>query len=132
MASAQKVVTVDVGTSTLKVGEFAVGRGGTLTLLRFGVTELGLDPNKEEDRAPAHHVRAGQSLQGRRACAAGMCSFPFPARASSCKFVKLPPVAADQVEQVVAFRGAAERPVPDQRGDVGLPNHADPRRRRGG
>ena len=52
MAAASKVVTVDLGTSTLKVGEFGISRGGGLDPAgRFGVAELGLDPNKEEDRA---------------------------------------------------------------------------------
>ncbi len=50
MASAQKILTVDVGTSTLKFAEFAVTRGGALTLLRCVTAELGLDPNKEEAR----------------------------------------------------------------------------------
>ena len=51
MAAAHKVVAVDLGASTIKFGEFSIGRGGALALLRFGVAELGLDPNKEEDRA---------------------------------------------------------------------------------
>ena len=64
MASANKVITVDLGTSTLKFAEFGVGRGGALTLLRFGVAELGLDPNKEEERAQVHHAHPGQAFQG--------------------------------------------------------------------
>src|SRR5471032_1043634 len=51
MAAANKVITVDLGTSTIKFAEFGISRGGGLTLLRFGVAELGLDPNKEEERA---------------------------------------------------------------------------------
>ena len=51
MAAANKVITVDLGTSTIKFAEFGISRGGALTLLHFGVAELGLDPNKEEERA---------------------------------------------------------------------------------
>ena len=36
MAAANKVITVDLGTSTIKVAEFGIGRGGALTLLHFG------------------------------------------------------------------------------------------------
>jgi type IV pilus assembly protein PilM len=111
MASAQKVVTVDLGTSTLKVGEFAVARGGALTLLRFGVTELGLDPNKEEDRGP-HITEAltelfkAQGVRGRDVllCVSGQSVF--------IKFIKLPPIAADQVEQVVVFEAQQNVPFP--------------------
>ncbi len=111
MASAQKIVTVDVGTSTLKVGEFALSRGGALTLLRFGVSELGLDPNKEENRGPhitqtLSAVLKAQGIKGRDVMLSVSGQSVF------IKFIKLPPVAADQVEQVVIFEAQQNVPFP--------------------
>jgi type IV pilus assembly protein PilM len=111
MASAQKVVTVDLGTSTLKVGEFGVTRGGALSLLRFGVTELGLDPNKEEDRGPfitaaLTKLFKDQGVRGRDV------KLSISGQSVFMRFVKLPPVAADQVEQVVAFEAQQNVPFP--------------------
>ena len=111
MASAQKFVTVDLGSSTLKVGEFALTKGGALTLLRFGVSELGLDPNKEEDRGPfvtsaLANLFKELGVRGRdvRLSISGQSVF--------IKFIKLPPVAADQVEQVVMFEAQQNVPFP--------------------
>jgi type IV pilus assembly protein PilM len=111
MAAAQKIVSVDLGTSTLKVGEFAVGRGGALTLLRFGVSDLGLDPNKEQDRGPLITATLAKmfkelGVRGREV------QLSISGQSAFIKFIKLPPVAADQVEQVVAFEAQQNVPFP--------------------
>jgi type IV pilus assembly protein PilM len=111
MAAAQKVVTVDLGTSTLKVGELGITKGGGLTLLRFGVSELGLDPNKEEDRGPfvtaaLAKLFKDQGVRGREVL------LSISGQSVFMRFVKLPPVAADQIEQVVAFEAQQNVPFP--------------------
>jgi type IV pilus assembly protein PilM len=111
MAAANKVITVDLGTSTLKFAEFGIGRGGALTLLRFAVTELGLDPNKEEERAkfitPAlaklfkeHRIKGREVL------------LSISGQSVFMRFVKLPPVDPTQVEQVVKFEAQQNVPFP--------------------
>jgi type IV pilus assembly protein PilM len=111
MAAAHKVVTVDLGTSTIKFGEFSVGRGGAMTLLRFGVAELGLDPNKEEDRSrfitptltklfKEHRIRGREVL------------LSISGQSVFMRFVKLPPVDAAQVGQVVTFEAQQNVPFP--------------------
>jgi type IV pilus assembly protein PilM len=113
MAAAHKVVTVDLGTSTIKFGEFGIGRDGSLTLLRFGIAELGLDPNKEEDRprfiTPTlaklfkdHGIRNREVL------------LSISGQSVFMRFVKLPPVDAAQVGQVVAFEAQQNVPFPIQ------------------
>ena len=111
MAAAHKVITVDLGTSTLKVAEFGISRGGALTLLRFGVAELGLDPNKEEERAKfitptlaklfkEHRIKGGEVL------------LSISGQSVFMRFVKLPPVDPAQVEQVVKFEAQQNVPFP--------------------
>ena len=111
MAAANKVITIDLGTSTLKFAEFGISRGGALTLLRFGTAELGLDPNKEEDRAkfitPAltklfreHRIKGGEVL------------LSISGQSVFMRFVKLPPVDPAQVEQVVKFEAQQNVPFP--------------------
>jgi type IV pilus assembly protein PilM len=111
MASAQKVLTIDLGTSTLKFAEFAVARGGNLTLLRFGVAELGLDPNKEEERAKfiaptLAKLFQGQKVKGREVL------LSISGQSVFMRFVKLPPVDPSQVEQVVKFEAQQNVPFP--------------------
>jgi type IV pilus assembly protein PilM len=111
MAAAPKVITVDLGTSTLKFAVFGVGRGGALTLLHFEVAELGMDPNKEEDRAKfitptlsklfkEHRIKGGEVL------------LSISGQSVFMRFVKLPPVDPAQVEQVVKFEAQQNVPFP--------------------
>jgi len=111
MAAAPKVVTVDLGTSTIKFGEFGISPGGALTLLRFGVAEIGLDPNKEEERAKFitptlsklfkdHDIRAKEVL------------LSISGQSVFMRFVKLPPVDPGQIEQVVTFEAQQNVPFP--------------------
>jgi len=111
MAAAHKVITIDLGTSTLKFAEFGISRGGALTLLQFGVEELGLDPNKEEERAKfitpalarlfkAHRIKGREIL------------LSISGQSVFMRFVKLPPVDPGQVEQVVKFEAQQNVPFP--------------------
>jgi type IV pilus assembly protein PilM len=111
MASAHKVVTVDLGTSTIKVAEFAITRGGALTLLRFGVTELGLDPNKEEERAKFITPTLAKLLKENR-IKGKQVLLSISGQSVFMRFVKLPPVDPAQVEQVVKFEAQQNVPFP--------------------
>jgi type IV pilus assembly protein PilM len=111
MAAANKVITVDLGTSTLKFAEFGIGRGGALTLLHFGVAELGLDPNKDEDRAKFITPTLAKLLKEHR-IKGGEVLLSISGQSVFMRFVKLPPVDAAQVEQVVKFEAQQNVPFP--------------------
>ena len=111
MAAAPKVITVDLGTSTIKFAEFGVGRGGVLTLLRFGVSELGLDPNKEEDRAKFITPTLSKLFKD-NGIKGGEIYLSISGQSVFMRFVKLPPVDPAQVEQVVTFEAQQNVPFP--------------------
>jgi type IV pilus assembly protein PilM len=111
MAAANKVITVDLGTSTLKFAEFGISRGGALTLLHFGVADLGLDPNKEEERAKfitptLAKLFKDHKVKGREVY------LSISGQSVFMRFVKLPPVDPAQVEQVVKFEAQQNVPFP--------------------
>jgi type IV pilus assembly protein PilM len=111
MAAAHKVVTVDLGTSTIKLAEFGVSRGGALTLLNFGVADLGLDPNKEEERAKFITPTLAKLLKDNRIKGREV-NLSISGQSVFMRFVKLPPVDAAQVEQVVKFEAQQNVPFP--------------------
>jgi len=111
MAAAHKVITVDLGTSTLKFAEFGISRGGTLTLLRFGVAELGLDPNKEEERAKFITPTLAKLFKEHRIKGREVL-LSISGQSVFMRFVKLPPVDPGQVEQVVKFEAQQNVPFP--------------------
>jgi type IV pilus assembly protein PilM len=111
MAAAPKVITVDLGTSTIKFAEFGIGRGGSLMLLHFGVAELGLDPNKTEERAKfitptLANLFKSNGIKG------GEVYLSISGQSVFMRFVKLPPIDPAQVEQVVAFEAQQNVPFP--------------------
>lgn len=111
MASVHKVVAVDLGTNTLKIAEFALARGGALTLLRFGVAEIGLDPNKEEERAGFITPTLRKLLKD-TGIRAREVALSISGQSVFMRFVKLPPVDAAQIEQVVTFEAQQNVPFP--------------------
>jgi type IV pilus assembly protein PilM len=111
MAAANKVITVDLGTSTIKVAEFGITRGGALTLLRFAVAELGLDPNKEEERAKFVTPTLAKLFREQRIKGKEV-HLSISGQSVFMRFVKLPPVDPAQVEQVVKFEAQQNVPFP--------------------
>jgi type IV pilus assembly protein PilM len=111
MAAPNKVISVDLGTSTIKVAEFGISRGGALTLLRFGVAELGLDPNKEEERAKFITPTLAKLLK-ERGIKGKEVVLSISGQSVFMRFVKLPPVDPAQVEQVVKFEAQQNVPFP--------------------
>jgi type IV pilus assembly protein PilM len=111
MAAAHKVITIDLGTSTLKFAEFGIGRGGALTLLHFGVAELGLDPNKEEERAKFITPTLARLFKQHRIKGREVL-LSISGQSVFMRFVKLPPIDPTQVEQVVKFEAQQNVPFP--------------------
>jgi type IV pilus assembly protein PilM len=111
MAAAPKVITVDLGTSTIKFAEFGLGRGGALTLLRMGVAELGLDPNKEEERAKFITPTLARLFK-ENGVKGNEVLLSISGQSVFMRFVKLPPVDAAQISQVVAFEAQQNVPFP--------------------
>ncbi len=113
MAAAKKIITLDLGTSTIKFAEFALAKGGALTLLRFGVAELGMDPNKEEERSKFIEPTLSKLFKDHGVKAKGAeVLLSISGQSVFMRFVKLPPVDPTQVDQVVAFEAQQNVPFP--------------------
>jgi type IV pilus assembly protein PilM len=112
MAAANKILVVDLGASTLKFGEFGIGKGGAMTLLRFGVAEIGLDPNKEEERAKFVTPTLAKLLKDNGIKPGVEIILSISGQSVFMRFVKLPPVDPAQVEQVVTFEAQQNVPFP--------------------
>ena len=113
MPAAQRVTTIDLGGSMVKLAEFAVAKNGGLTLLRFGVADLGLDPNKEEDRGKFITPTLEQILKAFK-LRGQTVNLSISGQSVFMRFVKLPPVDSAQVEQIVAFEAQQHVPFPIQ------------------
>lgn len=111
MAAAQRYLTVDLGASSLKLGEFLVDGGKTLTLTNYVVKELGIDPNKTEERFPFILEALGQAL-AETGIKPGPAVFGVSGQAVFTRFVKLPPVDVAQVQQMIVYEAQQNVPFP--------------------
>lgn len=111
MLKSKSFLTIDFGAGTLKVAEFEPSEDGGLRLLRFGVKPLGLAGSQEAARENTVKKALGEVIAeggfvGRQAnlCAPGFQVFS--------KFVKLAPVDASKVPQIMQYEAQQNVPFP--------------------
>ncbi len=111
MLNIKSFLTIDFGAGSLKLAEFAINEEGGLCLKSFIIQPLGLEGSQEASREKAIQ----QALQGVIAerdlkpkfvnvCAPGFHVFS--------KFVKLPPVEASKVGQIIQYEAQQNVPFP--------------------
>jgi type IV pilus assembly protein PilM len=111
VASAQRILTIDLGSSNLKAAAFQVDANGGLTLLRYGIKDLGLDPNKEQDRFP-FIVDTLQNILREKGLPSAPAYCSLSGQFAFTRFVKLPPVAPSEIDKMVVFEAQQNVPFP--------------------
>ena len=111
MLNSKSFLAVDFGAGSLKVAEFEQNEAGGLRLKQFGIKPLGLEGSKEDAREGAigkalQQLLAEKSFVSRQSnvCAPGFHVFS--------KFVKLPPVDASKVTQIIRYEAQQNVPFP--------------------
>lgn len=111
MLKSNRIITVDIGASKLALAEFVCGRHGAPQMMGYGIAPLGLAPEKETDPS-AYIVSALRDLMREHnikpapvfMCISGQAVFP--------RFVKLPPVTGDKIQQIVQYEAEQNVPFP--------------------
>lgn len=111
MFRSTRILGVDIGASSVKVGEFSVTAGGGLRLNNFHWGDLGLDPAQEENRGPAI-ISTIQLLLKERRIKAGPAVISVSGQSVFTRFVKLPTVEEKKVLQIVKYEAAQNVPFP--------------------
>src|SRR6266850_1199804 len=111
MLNSKSFLAVDFGAGSLKLAEFEVNDAGGLRLKQYGIKSLGAEASQETKRE-AIILKALQEVIAERGikakdvnvCAAGFQVFS--------KFVKLPPVEASKVTQIIQYEAQQNVPFP--------------------
>ena len=111
MLNQKSFLAVDFGAGTLKVADFEVNEVGGLRLKEYGMKSLGPEGAQDATREAAI-LKALQALiaekgiksKGVNVCAPGFHVFS--------KFVKLPPVEASKVTQIIEYEAKSNVPFP--------------------
>src|SRR5476651_2318916 len=111
MLNSKSFLTVDFGAGSLKLAEFEVNEAGGLRLKTFAIKPLGQEGSAEATREATilkalqeTLVEKGVKAKGVNVCAPGYHVFS--------KFVKLPPVDATKVTQIIQYEAQQNVPFP--------------------
>src|SRR5450432_2552019 len=111
MLNLKSFLTVDFGAGSLKLAEFEVNESGGLRLKTFAIKSLGAEGAAETTREATILKALQEALveKGIKAKAVNVCAPGFHVFS---KFVKLPPVEASKVTQIIQYEAQQNVPFP--------------------
>lgn len=111
MLKSKTFLGIDFGAGTLKVAEFEPADGGGLRLLRFGSRSLGL-PGSQDAARDGVLKRALTELLAEGGFVSRQANISAPGYQVFSKFVKLPPVDASKISQIIQYEAQQNVPFP--------------------
>jgi type IV pilus assembly protein PilM len=111
MLNTKSFLAVDFGAGSLKLAEFEINEAGGLRLKNFSIKPLGLEGAQESSREATvlKALREVLAETGTRARNINVCAPGFQVFS---KFVKLPPVDAGKVTQIIQYEAQQNVPFP--------------------
>lgn len=111
MASPKRFLSLNLGMQTVGMAEFTTDSKGGLVLGAFNLTELLADPAAEASRIAQLRIAIGEMLAGTKR-RHGKVNYAISAQSVFTRFVKLPPVEQDKVDQIITFEAQQNVPFP--------------------
>jgi type IV pilus assembly protein PilM len=111
MLNSKAFLAVDFGAGSLKLADFEVNEAGGLRLKQYGVKSLGAEGAQEGSRE-AVILKALQDLISEKGMKAKNVNVCAPGFHVFSKFVKLPPVDANKVTQIIQYEAQQNVPFP--------------------
>ncbi|MGA0332344.1 MAG: pilus assembly protein PilM [Kiritimatiellia bacterium] len=109
----KRILTLDVGASTLKLAEFHISKDHQLELAKYGIKSVGIDPGDEANRM-VYTGTALQELMRELGVKPGPVLLSLSGMHVFSRYVKLPPVAGDKIAQVVEYEAKQNIPNLDE------------------
>src|SRR5213593_128566 len=111
MLNSKSFLAVDFGAGSLKLAEFELNEAGGLLLKQYGLKSLGAEGAQETARE-ATILKALQELLAEKGIKAKDVNVCAPGFHVFSKFVKLPPVDAGKVTQIIQYEAQQNVPFP--------------------
>src|SRR6266850_6417423 len=111
MLNSKSFLAVDFGAGSLKLAEFEVNEAGGLRLKQYGIRPLGPEGAQEDTREATilKVLQAALTETGVKSRTVNVCAPGFHVFS---KFVKLPPVDASKVTQIIEYEAQQNVPFP--------------------
>ena len=111
MAAFNRIFCLSLGSQTVRFAEFTLDSRGGLVLCAYRTSELLADPAMDATRVAQTGILLRELAAAVKASATGV-NYSIPSQSVFTRFVKLPSVAEEQVDQIVAFEAQQNVPFP--------------------
>src|SRR3954470_15422437 len=111
MAAPNRILSLSLGTQTVGLAEFKTGQNGGFVLASYQTRELLADPAADATRLAQAKLVLQEMIQERKLKGAKV-NFAVSSQSVFTRFVKLPSVGEEQVDQIVGFEAQQNVPYP--------------------
>ncbi|MCG3148126.1 MAG: Cell division protein FtsA [Verrucomicrobiae bacterium] len=111
MLASERILALDIGAASVKIGEFQASKTHGLRLTNFNYAELGIDPEHEENRKSLLISTIRNALREKNFKATSVV-FSVSGQSVFTRFVKLPPVDESKVVQIIQYEAQQNVPFP--------------------
>jgi len=111
MAAKTRILSLSLGTQTIGLAEFKTGQNGGLILSSYETRELLADPAADATRLAQTKLVLDEIVQKRKIKGAKV-NYAVSSQSVFTRFVKLPSVGEEQVDQIVGFEAQQNVPYP--------------------
>ncbi len=111
MAAPQRIFSLSLGSQTVRLAEFHSDKSGGLILWNYQTSELLSDPAADAMRV-SQTALAVQELVGNLKATGSSVNYSIPAQSVFTRFVRLPSVGEEKIEQIVTFEAQQNVPFP--------------------
>lgn len=108
---AKRMLTLNIGSSEIALGEFQITKGVGLELVQYAIAPLGLEPGKDSDPS-AYIVSTIRDILRHNNMRAGPVMVSISGKDIFPRYVKLPPVTSDKVGDIVYYEAQQNVPFP--------------------
>ncbi|MCC5847737.1 MAG: pilus assembly protein PilM [Verrucomicrobia bacterium] len=106
----KRILTLDIGASTIKLAEFQLTKDHEIVLVNYGTRAIGLDPQDEANRMVYTGTAVDELVQEMR-IKPGPVLLSLSGQHVFSRYVKLPPVSGDKIAQIVEYE--AQQNIPN-------------------
>lgn len=111
MAEAQATVALNIGSQRISMGVFEPSKNGGLILKKYDSSSILADPAAEMARLPQIRVAVSELAEKLKVGKAKV-RYAISGQSVFTRFIKLPPIEDDNIEQLVAFEAQQHVPFP--------------------
>lgn len=111
MHKSDRILTLNIGSHRVVLAEFSVVKGEGPELLNYGVADLGIEPDSNQDTS-AFIVTAVRDIMREQGIRSAPLMMTVSGQSVFPRFVKLPPVASDKIYQIVQYEAEQNVPFP--------------------